>query len=44
VETIDEIVQKLDKDGGKFSALLMGIIDSAPFQKMRTEATVTASN
>jgi hypothetical protein len=44
VETIDGIVQNLDQNEGKFSVLLMGIIDSAPFQKMRTEATVTVSN
>ena len=31
-------------DDGRFSTLLMGVIESTPFQKMRTEATVTASN
>jgi hypothetical protein len=44
VETIDQIVKRLDDDDGKFSALLLGVIDSAPFQKMRTQATVTAAN
>jgi len=44
VESIDRIVKRLDDNGGKFSALLMGVIDSAPFQKMRTQATVTAAN
>ncbi|MEO8018677.1 MAG: DUF1592 domain-containing protein [Pseudomonadota bacterium] len=44
VETIDRIVEQLDKYDGKFSALLMGVIESAPFQKMRTQATVTAAN
>jgi hypothetical protein len=44
VETIDRIVKRLDDNDGKFSALLMGVIDSAPFQKMRTQATVTAAN
>jgi len=43
-ETIDGIVQRLDRNDGRFSALLMGVIESAPFQKMRTEATVTAAN
>jgi hypothetical protein len=33
--TVDQIVEKLDKDNGKFSALLMGVIESAPFQKQR---------
>jgi hypothetical protein len=44
VETIDQIVQKLDQQEGHFTALLTGIIESAPFQKMRTHATVTAAN
>ena len=44
VESIDRIVKRLDDNDGKFSALLMGVIDSAPFQKMRTQATVTAAN
>jgi hypothetical protein len=44
VETIDGIVQNLDARDGRFSALLMGIVQSAPFQKMRTEATVTVRN
>ena len=43
-ETIDQIVEKLNHNGGKFSTLLMGVINSAPFQKMRTQATVTAAN
>ena len=44
VETIDGIVRDLEKADGRFSAMLMGVIESPPFQKMRTEATVTASN
>jgi hypothetical protein len=44
VETIDQIVQRLQSQDGKFGALLTGIIESAPFQKMRTSATVTAAN
>jgi hypothetical protein len=44
VETIDQIVNRLDKQDGRFSALMTGIIESAPFQKMRTTATVTAAN
>ncbi len=44
VETIDQIAAKLEKGGGKFSVLLTGIIESAPFQKMRTKATDSASN
>jgi hypothetical protein len=44
VETIDRIVKRLDDGGGHFSALLMGVVESAPFQKMRTQATMTVAN
>jgi hypothetical protein len=44
VETIDQIVDRLQRNDGHFSALLTGVIESAPFQKMRTAATATASN
>ncbi len=44
VDTIDQIVKRLDEQDGRFSALMTGIIESAPFQKMRTTATVTAAN
>jgi hypothetical protein len=43
VETVDQIVQRLDREDGRFSALLTGVIESAPFQKMRTQATPTAT-
>jgi hypothetical protein len=35
VETVDQIVDRLEKSGGKPSALLTGIVESAPFQKTR---------
>jgi hypothetical protein len=35
VETVDEIVQRIEKTDGRFSALLAGVIESAPFQKSR---------
>lgn len=38
--TVDEIVGQLDREQGKFSALLMGIIQSAPFQKQRRAESV----
>jgi hypothetical protein len=44
IETIDRIVNRLDKENGKASALLMGVIESAPFQKMRIQAAQSASN
>jgi hypothetical protein len=34
-ETVDRIVDRLEKNDGKFSALLAGVIDSAPFQERR---------
>jgi Protein of unknown function (DUF1592)/Protein of unknown function (DUF1588)/Protein of unknown function (DUF1587)/Protein of unknown function (DUF1585)/Protein of unknown function (DUF1595) len=38
VETVDRIVERLDRDGGRFSSLLMGTIESAPFQQRRNTA------
>ena len=43
VETTDRIVAQLDKDGGRFSTLLTGIIESAPFQKRRNISSTTAA-
>jgi mono/diheme cytochrome c family protein len=43
VETIDQIVARLDQAGGRFSALLMGVIESAPFQKRRSQHVAEAS-
>lgn len=42
VETVDRIVASLDKEQGSFSALLLGIIESAPFQKRRNIPLATA--
>jgi hypothetical protein len=33
--TVDQIVDRLDREQGRFSALLMGVVQSAPFQKQR---------
>jgi hypothetical protein len=41
-ETVDQIVQKMDSDDGRFSALLTGIIESAPFQEVRQQAVAAA--
>jgi hypothetical protein len=35
VPTIDKIVDRLDQTDGRFSALLLGVIESAPFQERR---------
>ncbi|MCX6950738.1 MAG: DUF1592 domain-containing protein [Verrucomicrobia bacterium] len=34
-ESVDQIVDRLEREGGKMSALLFGVIDSTPFQKLR---------
>jgi hypothetical protein len=39
--TLDLIVRRLEENGGKFSALIQGVIESAPFQKQRNLAKVT---
>ncbi|MBI3415737.1 MAG: DUF1592 domain-containing protein [Verrucomicrobia bacterium] len=36
VETVDQIVARLENAEGRFSALLFGIVESTPFQKRRT--------
>jgi hypothetical protein len=33
--TVDGIVARLDKDDGRFSTLLFGVLESAPFQERR---------
>ena len=38
IETVDAIVDRLEREGGSFSALLDGIVESAAFQKRRNAA------
>jgi len=38
MHTIDEIVARLNREEGRMSALLFGVIESTPFQKQRTPA------
>jgi hypothetical protein len=40
--TVDAIVERLDQEQGRSSALLLGIIESAPFQKRRNNPLATA--
>ena len=35
VETVDRIVGRLDQSGGRPSALILGVVESAPFQRRR---------
>ncbi len=43
VETVDAIVERLERENGRFSALLNGVIESAPFQKRRIAVTAAGS-
>ena len=43
VETVDQIVARIEKSGGKPSALLAGIVESAPFQKTRNATQASAA-
>ncbi|HWX21732.1 MAG TPA: DUF1592 domain-containing protein [Candidatus Binatia bacterium] len=40
VETVDQLVAGLDHAEGRFSTLLTGIVESAPFEKCRTSASL----
>jgi hypothetical protein len=42
--TVDIIVERLEKSGGRFSELLFGIIESAPFQKQRAAPKESPTN
>ena len=39
VEVVDTIVERIEKENGRPSALLLGIIESAPFQKSRAQVS-----
>ena len=38
VPTVDSIVDALESSGGKISTLVMGVVQSAPFQRMRRDS------
>ena len=42
VHTVDQIVTRLEAGKGRFTDLLMGVIESSPFQKRRNSAVMTA--
>jgi hypothetical protein len=44
VETVDRIVQQLEAENGRFSALLRGIVESSPFQKRRNSALLASGS
>jgi hypothetical protein len=38
VEAVDRIVENLERDDGRFSTLLLGVVDSTPFQRRRAQS------
>jgi hypothetical protein len=44
VESVDRIVERLEREGGRFSALLTGVIESSPFQKRRNGSAAAAGS
>jgi hypothetical protein len=44
VEAVDRIVERLEKEDGRMSALIGGIVESVPFQKRRTAAAMAAAS
>ena len=42
-QTLDLIVRRLNESDGRFSALIQGVIESAPFQKQRNISSVASS-
>lgn len=43
-QALDGIVQRLQREDGRFSALLLGVIESAPFQKRRSDRDLAGSD
>ena len=41
--TVDQIVERLDQNDGRFMSLIQGIVESAPFQKRRNPDILNAS-
>ncbi len=44
VEAVDQLVARLEKEDGRMSALIHGIVESAPFQKRRSAPAVVAAS
>jgi hypothetical protein len=43
VDAVDQIVDRLERENGRFSALLTGLIESPQFQKRRNVSLATAN-
>ena len=44
VENVDRIAADLEREDGRFSALITGIINSAPFQRQRASTPPSLAN
>ena len=44
VQAVDTIVERIESEDGRASALISGIMESAPFQKRRRSTTVDTAN
>ena len=44
VETVDQIIARMERNDGRFSTLLVGIIESSPFQKRRVAPAAMAAS
>jgi hypothetical protein len=44
VDAVDQVVDRLNREEGRFSALLLGVIESPPFQKRRSVSALNESN
>jgi hypothetical protein len=44
VDAVDRIVERLERDEGRFAALLTGVIESVPFQKRRAAPAIAATS
>jgi hypothetical protein len=44
VQAVDTIVERIEREGGRASALIAGTIESVPFQKRRRSTKVDTAN
>jgi hypothetical protein len=44
IPAMDKIVERLEQNGGRFSELLLGVIESAPFQQRRLTPSTTSAD
>ena len=44
VESVDRIIEQLERSNGRFSAALMGVIESAPFQRTRRSESMLSKD